>query len=201
MKLFLLVFKKGVAIVLVAFILIALVNAWVVLSTFDSVHHDLNALHHTTAGLVLGTSPKLQNGNPNPFFKERILSAASLYIQNKVDYLIVSGDNRTKYYNEPREMKEALMELGVPENKIVQDTAGIKTYLSIDRCKNVFGEKDITVVTQSFHSFRAVYISNALGVEAQAYATNDIPFRQSFPVVCREFFARPKAIYDIYINN
>ena len=149
--------------------------------------------------LVLGTSPKLMTGAPNPYFHERIQTAATLYREGKIKHIIVSGDNQTRYYNEPAKMLNELVELGVPATGITRDSAGFRTLDSIIRCKKVFGQDNIIIITQPFHSHRALFISNFYNMNAYAPADTSIPADFSYKVKIREYLARALAIWDLYV--
>jgi len=118
---------------LLALLLICCANWWVIKSTEDKVLTDISLLNGRSVALVLGTSNKLRNGSSNPYFANRIKAAAELYSEGKVSHFILSGDNRSKYYNEPVEMRKALMLLGVPDSVITLDYAGLRTLDSIVR--------------------------------------------------------------------
>jgi len=92
---------------------------------------------------------------PNPFSEKRVAAAAELYRSGKIDYLLVSGDNHVRTYDEATDMKEALTQAGVPPEKIYCDFAGFRTLDSVVRAKEVFGETEITIVSQEFHNRRA----------------------------------------------
>ncbi|MTI32779.1 SanA/YdcF family protein [Xanthovirga aplysinae] len=175
-------------------------NLWVVLTTRDQVYNDVDKLPDHDVALVLGTSKRLTNGKPNPFFYQRIEAAAELYQKRKVRHFILSGDNRSRYYNEPIDMKKALMELGVPDTLITLDYAGLRTLDSIVRCKEIFGQKNVTIITQEFHSYRALFISDNYSMKADVYSP-DHPISNSFKVRFREVMARPKAVIDIFITK
>ena len=113
-------------------------NIWIVESTEDRVYSDLNMLPDHRIALVLGTSYRSVGGGPNPFFQKRIEMAATLYSMGKIDHFILSGDNSTKYYNEPLEMQKALVKKGVPESAITLDYAGLRTLDSVVRSKKNF---------------------------------------------------------------
>jgi SanA protein len=162
---------------------------------------NVNALDGHKVALVLGTSKKLSSGASNPFFENRIKAAAELYHQGKISHFIVSGDNRTISYNEPMEMKKALVELGVPDSVITLDYAGLRTLDSIVRSKEIFGQEKITIITQSFHSYRALFISNYYDIDAVALVAQDSTDYASFKVYVRECFARTKAVLDLYVFN
>ena len=188
------------------FIMIALLsmlviagNIWVIKSTEDKVFSDYSQLPTNEVGLVLGTSNKLTNGSPNPFFENRIKTAAALYHEKKVSHFILSGDNRTRYYNEPQEMKKALVKLGVPASAITLDYAGLRTLDSVVRSKEIFGQSKITIITQPFHCYRAIFISNYYKIDAVAVVFSEPSQEDAFNVYFREYFARTKAILDLYV--
>lgn len=172
-------------------------NLWVVWSTRKRVFADPSSLPANDVAIVLGTSSKLTSGLPNPFFEYRIKMAATLYEAGKVKHFIVSGDNRTRFYNEPLEMKKALLKVGVPDSVITLDYAGLRTLDSIVRCKEVFGQNTITIVTQPFHCYRAIFISKYYDMDAVAVMAQE-PVLES-NVYFREYFARAKAVLDLYI--
>lgn len=173
-------------------------NIWVIGLSKSMVFEHAEGLSNTDVALVLGTSKKFASGQPNQFFGFRMDAAAQLFHEGKVKHLILSGDNNTIYYNEPMDMKKALLERGVTDEKITLDYAGFRTFDSIVRCKEVFGQNKFTIVTQKFHSYRAVFIAKYYGLDVQAYAAQNMSAKQSFKVQFREFLARPKAVLDLY---
>jgi SanA protein len=183
---------------LIFILLIVGSNLWIVNSTSHNVFSDVTKLPDHRVALVLGTSNKTVSGHVNSYFRNRIETAAQLYKMGKVDHLILSGDNRTKYYNEPIEMHKALIKLGVPTTAITLDYAGLRTLDSIVRCKEIFGQNRIIIITQPFHSYRALFISRYYDVEAAAMVTNE-DSEYSFRIRLREYFARTKAVLDLYV--
>ena len=176
-------------------------NLWVVISTEDKVLTDINLLDGHRVALVLGTSKRLTSGASNPFFENRIKAAAQLFHEGKISHFIVSGDNRELNYNEPMQMRKALIELGVPDSVITLDYAGLRTLDSIVRSKEIFGQEKITIITQSFHSYRALFISNYYDIDAVALVAQDSTTETPMRVYVREFFARTKAVLDLYVLN
>lgn len=192
--------RKGALITLGTIALLVLVaNIWVVNSTSDKVYSNYDSLPSNDVAVVLGTANKLSSGKPNPYFEHRIKTAARLYQSSKVKYFIVSGDNRTRYYNEPIEMKKALVKSGVPDSVITLDYAGLRTLDTIVRCKEIFGQDTITIITQPFHCYRALFISNYYDMNAVAVMTEDPGAESASRVYIREYFARAKAILDLYV--
>ncbi len=162
---------------------------------------DLNQVPHNRVGLVLGTGPTTVRGKPNPYFVGRIQTAARLYQARKVDYLLVSGDNSSPYYDEPSAMREALMALGVPKERIYRDYAGFRTLDSVVRAREVFGEQRFTIVSQAFHNQRAVFIARHRGLEAIGFNAPDIPEEFSSSTRFREPLARVQMVLDLLLNR
>ncbi|MBL0744313.1 YdcF family protein [Chryseolinea sp. Jin1] len=174
-------------------------NLWVVWSTSSDVFTDLQQLPDHRVALVLGTSHKTVGGGSNPFFQKRMEKAYELYRLGKVDHFILSGDNRSVYYNEPMEMRKALLKMGVPDYAITLDYAGLRTLDSVVRCQKIFGQNKIIIITQPFHSYRALFISRYYDIDAVAMVADEPDFDYALKVRFREYFARPKAVLDLYI--
>ena len=192
--------KRILVIILFVFFWFLIVcNVWIVSSTKDKVYSDVTKLPDHRIALVLGTSHKTVGGGANPFFEKRIETAAELYRIGKIDHFILSGDNRSRYYNEPIEMRKALLKRGVPATAITLDYAGLRTLDSIVRCKEIFGQGKITVITQSFHSYRALFISEYYDMDAVAMVADEPGLEDSFRVRIREYVARTKAVLDLYV--
>ena len=179
--------------------LVILLNHWVINNTEAYVYNDWTLLPTNDVGLVLGTSTRTRNGDINPQFYGRIQAAVQLYQLGKVKHLIVSGANPDASYNEPRAMWRELIKQGIPAQAITMDFAGFRTFDSVTRAQVVFDVKRVTVITQRYHAYRAVFIGKKLHMDIYAYAApgdeDGIPLRQSV----REWFARVKAILDIYV--
>jgi SanA protein len=176
-----------------------LCNVWVVSTTFEKVYEAEDKLPDHRIALVLGTSHKTMTGGPNPYFQKRMETAVALFKSGKVDHFILSGDNRSRYYNEPIEMRKALVKVGVPPTAITLDYAGLRTLDSIIRCKQIFGQDKITIITQPFHSYRALFISDYYDIDAVAMVAGEPDFENSVKVRVREYLARTKAVLDLYV--
>lgn len=194
-------FKQLCYLLLIVLTFVIVANVWIVKSTSDQVFSDYDSLTNQSVALILGTSHLLTTGEPNPFFNNRMETAATLYKLGKIEHFIVSGDNRTRYYNEPLEMKKALIKRGVPSDVITLDYAGLRTLDSIVRSKEIFGQEEITIVTQAFHCYRALFISNYYGISAVAYVAQDPVSSEIESVSWREYLARAKAVLDLYVLN
>ena len=190
-------FVLGVCLLLI--LIISACNIWIVKSTEEKVYSDLELLPEHRIALVLGTSHRVAGGGPNPFFQKRMEMAATLYQMGKIDHFILSGDNSTRYYNEPAEMKKALINKGVPASVITLDYAGLRTLDSVVRSKKIFGQNKIIIITQPFHSYRALFISRYYDMDAVAMVADDPGLDQTFKVRLREYLARTKAVLDLYV--
>lgn len=183
--------------IVIALVLIA--NILVIRTTKDRVFHEVNQLPVNDVALVLGTSKFSRSGKTNLFFKYRMDAAYELYKQNKARFFIASGDNSLSYYNEPQDMKKALVLKGIPAENITLDYAGFRTFDSVVRSKKIFGQDSITIITQNFHCYRALFISDYYGMKAVAFAAGGVPEGHSSYTYFREYLARFKAVLDVYI--
>lgn len=177
------------------------INYVVARATKAQIYTELDSIPKNKVGLLLGTAKYMDKARNivNPYYQNRIDAAVKLYMAGKVDYIIVSGDNSTQYYNEPLLMKRDLMAQGVPEKRILFDNAGLRTLDSILRCRDIFGQKSFTVISQRFHDERAVYIANNKQLTTVAYVADDGPFDVGFEV--REKLARVKMMLDLLTNK
>ncbi|WP_312902641.1 SanA/YdcF family protein [Chryseobacterium taichungense] len=189
-KFFLLLFVAGI-------IFIAWANYSIKASSDPYVSYETAALPAAKTALLLGTSKTLNNGFPNAYFYNRIYAAVELYKSGKIQYIIVSGDNSRKDYNEPEDMQFALMERGIPKNRIFLDFAGFRTLDSVVRAKEIFGQKKIIIVSQKFHNERAIFLARQNGMEAFGYNALDVNQYAGFKTNMREYLAKAKAYWDL----
>jgi len=179
---------------------VAVVNFAVARAAQHQVFSDTKLIPWNRVGLLLGTAKYEDRAKNvvNRYYQYRIDAAVQLYMAGKIDYIIVSGD-ASPYYNEPELMKRDLVARGVPANRIVLDNAGFRTLDSILRCRDVFGQKSFTIISQKFHNERAIYIANHKGVQTVGYnALNGDSF---FDVGIREKLARIKMMVDLLTNK
>ncbi len=161
---------------------------------------QLSTIPAKKTALVLGTSKYIKNKYPNPYFTNRINACFELYQNNKIQKIILSGDNSKKEYNEPQDMKDALVALGVNPEDIVLDYAGLRTLDSVYRMREIFRQDDFIIVSQKFHNQRALYICDYLGINAIGYNAAHVNFRSKYKVEIRERLARVKVVLDKYLN-
>ena len=169
-------------------------------ATEDYVTSSINKLPKEKVGLVLGTSKSLKNGNKNPYFFYRIEAAEELFKSGKIEYIIVSGDNSSQYYNEPEDMQTELIARGIPKTKIFLDFAGLRTLDSVVRAKEIFGQTSYLIISQRFHNERAVFLAQKKGIEAYGYNAKDVNKKAGFKTNLREYFARVKVFWDLFFG-
>ncbi|MBR08657.1 MAG: protein SanA [Rickettsiales bacterium] len=179
------------------FILVIYSNHLIENASHDKTYLESEKIPYNKVGLVLGTSKYLQNGNINLYFRYRIDATVALYKQDKIEYVLVSGDNGNKDYDEPTDFKNELIKKGIPEDKIYLDYAGFRTLDSVVRAKEIFGQTQLTIISQRFHNERAIYLAEKFGINAIGFNAQDVNYQYGFKTRTREYFARTKAVFDI----
>jgi len=165
------------------------------------IYRSVDQIPQHEVGLVLGTGKTTPRGNSNLHFTQRIAAAAKLYRAGKVRHLLVSGDNHIASYDEPTDMRDALLAAGVPTEAITCDYAGFRTLDSVVRAKTVFGLQKFTIITEEFHCPRALWIARQHALDAVAFAAPDLSARWSARVEARESLARVWCGLDLYVLN
>lgn len=165
------------------------------------VYADTETIPARATGLVLGCGKTLKGGRANLYFTHRVEAAAALYHNGKISRLIVSGDNHAKNYDEATDMRDALIARGVPAERIHCDFAGFRTLDSVIRAKEIFGQTQLTVISQPFHNRRAIFIARAKGIDAIGYNAAEVTLRYGLRTRLRESLACIKALLDITIGT
>lgn len=136
---------------------------------------------------------------PSDVLYDRVFTAVELYRKGKVQKLLMSGDNRLKNYNEPLTMKETAIELQVKEEDIRLDYAGLRTFDTCYRAKEIFGLRKATLVTQEFHLSRALFICSSLGLDVVGVAADQRGYKRENYYAFRERAAILNALWDLYV--
>ncbi len=185
----------------------ATVGPWALIEAASRgrIYYHLDDLPSAKAGLVLGASRLVRNYVGNPFFSHRIEAAAALFKAGKVEYLIVSGSQAgggrpRGGYDEPADMRGALIAAGVPAERIYRDYAGFRTLDSIVRAHEIFGQQRVIVVSQPFHLSRALFLASWRGLDDVGFAAADVPLRFGVRTYLREVAARGAAILDLLLG-
>lgn len=162
---------------------------------------DPAKLPGVTVALVLGAAPIGPEGGPNRYFVYRLDAAAALYKAGKVKYLLVSGDNSRPDYDEPTAMRAGLIERGVPAEAIYRDFAGFRTWDSVVRVEEVFGQTRVIVVSQRFHLSRAIFLARQQGIEAWGFEARDVARAYSIVTILRRYPSALRAYFDVWFDT
>lgn len=144
-----------------------------------------------------------RDGTPTAILQDRVKTAADLYFSGRVEKILMSGDNRFEYYNEPGAMRQYALSLGVPNTAIALDYAGRRTYDTCYRARTIFGVKNAILVTQKFHLPRALFLCNSLGVDSYGVEANNNRYRRLSLMIWnfREQIATIGAFIDVFVSN
>ncbi|MCI5166693.1 MAG: hypothetical protein D3903_11505 [Candidatus Electrothrix sp. GM3_4] len=187
-----------IASLLVIVAIIAIIVPNLVISSYGRYSFDrLDKVPPVYCAILLGTSKYLPGGRRNLYYKYRIEAAKRLYDNGGCKKIIVSGDNGTMQYNEPRNMRKDLIKAGVRTEDIISDYAGFRTLDSIIRFKKIFGQQRGVVISQKFHNERAIYIGRSYGIELYGYNALDVGLRSGLKTRLREVLSRVMCVLDI----
>ncbi|AWH75008.1 hypothetical protein DCS32_12800 [Dokdonia sp. Dokd-P16] len=196
--------KKFIAVALIGIILLICgvyaLSHHIESSTKDQTFTRSSKVPEVYTVIVLGASVRA-NGNLSTMLEDRVASALKLYNEGRVTRFLLSGDNGTASYNEPKAMKAYLMDKGVPEDDIFLDYAGFDTYDSMYRASSVFNVKEAIVVTQEFHLPRALYIANKLDLTYYGFVGDKRTYQRESANKRRELLANVKAFLELTINK
>jgi len=152
--------------------------------------------------IVFGAEVK-RDGTPSAVLRDRVETAVELYKNGKVEKLLMSGDNRFVDYNEPEAMRQYAVSLGVPDEAIVLDYAGRRTYDTCYRAKEIFQVDSAILVTQGFHLPRALFLCNAFDVKSVGVGADNYYYLKRLRLVwyIRETLATTQAVWDVYVQH
>lgn len=180
-------------------ILIMLIDLYVSYSTRNQIYTTIESVPTRPYTLVLGTSRYFSNKQLNLFYLNRLNAAEKLITSGKTQHLLLSGDNRTIYYNEPQLMRKDLIQLGIDAERLHLDYAGFRTLDSMIRAKHIFHATPMIIVSQRFHCERALFIAKFHQIDAICFAA-DYP-QDHYKVRRREYLARLYMVWDLIIDK
>ena len=181
-------------------LLLVVMDQWIIHQSKNYLYSNVNEIPQNKVGLLLGTSKYLPQGGINLYYSYRIDAAISLFNAGKIDYILISGDNRHSSYNEHYTFKKDLVARGIPEDRIVLDYAGFRTLDSVIRAKKILGQDTFTIISQKFHNERAVYLTESFNIHAIAFNAQEVGTRYGLKTNLREYFARARATLDVLFN-
>lgn len=162
----------------------------------------ISTIEGARVGIVFGAGLQ-RDGSPSPVLQDRVASAVQLYQAGKVEKLLMSGDNRFIDYNEPGAMQAYAIEMGVPEEDIVLDYAGRRTYDTCYRALHIFGVKEAILVTQRYHLPRALFTCNGVGLKATGISADMQYYRKLSRSIwyTRELGATLVSLWDVWFRH
>lgn len=193
-------FKISVLFIGGVVISVSLINIYISVTTHDQLYDDTASIPYNKVGLLLGIAKKMNDNSLNPSYQPRVDAAVKLYKAGKIEFILVSGDNSLKTYNEPLKFKEDLIKLGIPEDKIYMDYAGFRTLASVVRAKKIFGLNKFTIISQKSHNERALFLAKHFDIDAVGFNAQNISGIPALRTKIREPFAKTKAVLDLIFN-
>jgi SanA protein len=174
------------------------VGEWVRQHNSDKIYLTFDTVPERFVAIVPGASVT-SKGQPSAVLLDRLETARQLYLRGKVRRILVSGDNRTRYYNEPQAMRHWLTAHGVPDRDIYADYAGYRTLDTMERAAQIFQVREAIVCTQAFHLHRSVFLARQAGVDAVGMVSDRREYRRDLVDRFREYAARTLAFADIFL--
>ncbi len=174
-------------------------NLWMVERTRGRIEHQLAQCVQAPVGIVFGTSLWSRQGGRNPYFAARIDAAAYLMRERRVSHLLLSGDNRTRYYNEPVSMWRELRNRRVRDVDMTLDYAGFSTFDTLVRAQAVFDVERALLISQAWHLPRAMFIADASGLQVEGCAVQAESADGIWRLRAREWLARLATLGDLYL--
>lgn len=190
--------KISIVVLSVLLVIALLLPPILVFSGKYKVYREIDDIEPTRIGIVFGAGVK-PSGKPYDMLEDRLLTALDLYNENKIDKILVTGDNRVENYNEPQVMFDYLADKGIPEDDIVRDYAGRRTYDSCFRAHEIFGVDEALLITQGYHLPRSIYLCNRLGVKSSGFSATRREYLYEKTYKVREIAAIYKSLLDLYI--
>ncbi len=186
--------------VLLALALIAF-PAWTLAGRYEQkIYRAVEQVPERPVAVVFGAG-YWPDGTPSDVMKDRVEAAVDLYRAGRVSKVLFSGDNRFVDYNEPGTMRRYALSLGLPDEDIVLDYAGRRTYDTCYRARDIFQVRDVVLVTQRYHLPRALYTCEKLGLNAVGYAADRRPYVYIRQYWLREVPALWVAWWQLWISH
>lgn len=190
-------------IIFMGLIFVAVILLNVHMQTRDLIYYQDSGdlIPDAKVAIVFGASVIHSRDLPSDILADRIKTAVDLYREGKVEKILMSGDNRTPYYNEPIVMQKYAEWFNVPSDDIVLDYAGRRTYDTCYRVKEIFQLEEAILVTQKYHLHRALYTCSRLGLDVVGVAAEKRPYKDQFFYNLREIPATLLAVWQVKITR
>jgi SanA protein len=192
-------YKKIFIIGVLSFALVSIIYFYVKSSTKDFIYVNANEIPKHEVGIIFGAG--IKGNEPSSYLKDRLDAGILLFKTNKIDKILLSGDNGRDEYDELTVMKRYCYENGIDTTKIFVDYAGFDTYSTMYRAREIFKVDQAILITQEYHLNRAIYLGNQLGVKSIGFSANKMLYGNYNYVRFREFFSIFKSFLDVKRNR
>ncbi|MDD2270213.1 MAG: ElyC/SanA/YdcF family protein [Candidatus Dojkabacteria bacterium] len=190
----------------VILLIIVIAVAYTVLIPISIVQYGRNRIYTQIAdipqynvAIVFGAGLTAQ-ATPSDILKDRLNTAYQLYLEGKIERILISGDNTSEGYSEPQAMYDYLVfTLDVDPEDVVRDFAGLRTYDTCARAKNIWDIDKAILISQGYHLSRAIFTCSRLGIDSTGYSATQYGYDNSNYYKLREIFAIHKAVLDVYV--
>jgi vancomycin permeability regulator SanA len=165
----------------------------------NRIYTNIDKIPQYNVAIVFGAGLKADH-TPTDLLKDRLNTAYQLYLNEKVDRILISGDNTSDGYSEPQAMYDYLVfTLDVNPEDVVRDFAGLRTYDTCARAKNIWGIDKAILISQGYHLSRAIFTCSKLGIDSTGYSATQYDYENETYYKLREILAIHKAVLDVYI--
>lgn len=187
------IFKRITATVLSLILLVGIAVAGIniyMVSSVDEYILTMDEVGEYDFDCVMVMGAGIWGTQPSPMLQERLDFGNEVYFTGCTERILMTGDHAREEYDEVNIMKDCAIEAGVPADNVFMDHAGLSTYESMYRARDVFQVEKMVVVTQKYHLYRAVYDARKLGIDAYGVAADKMQY--GFYNNMREWLARVK---------
>ncbi|WP_293745024.1 ElyC/SanA/YdcF family protein [uncultured Pedobacter sp.] len=175
------------------------INLLIKHQTDPLIYFNAQNVPKTKVAIIFGAG--INNNKPGKYLKDRLDAGIKLYNNQKIDKILLSGDNGTDAHDELTVMKLYCYEHGVDTNKIYLDYAGFDSYSTLYRSKFIFKIDTAILVSQKYHLNRCVNIGNKLGIKSYGFAADQGTYQGFKYASFREYLAIVKSAIDLIIDR
>ena len=191
---------KSLLLLAVVLVSLGLLPKFILEVVYQDQIHEVEGAPEGRVAIVFGAG-LYRNGRPSPVLVDRVTAAVRLYQDGKVDALLMTGATRPPNYNEPVAMRQLALDMGVPDEAILMDEMGVRTFESCRRARETFGIQEALLVSQRYHLPRALVLCQSMGMQVQA-VSSDLRYYRAYPFwEFREIPATLRALWDIVSNS
>mgnify|MGYP000191304327 CR=1 FL=1 len=162
----------------------------------DFIYLSVDQMDYREVGIVFGAGITT-SGRPSDVLRDRLDIAYEAYVNGAIDKILVSGDNQTEDYSEPDVMRDYLIQQGVPEEDVVADYAGRRSYDTCARANEIWGIETALLITQGYHLPRAIYLCESMGIDSRGISSSQQDYIAGRYYEFREILAIYKAVLDV----